>query len=91
MKYEIVPSNQFKKDLKLAQKRGYDLEKIKKVIAALAAGETLEARYRDHVLTGDYSDFRECHIQPDWLLVYRIDGDQLLLLLARTGTHSDLF
>ena len=67
MKYEIVPSNQFKKDLKLAQKRGYDLEKIKKVIATLANGETLEAKYRDHLLTGDYSGFRECHIQPDFL------------------------
>ena len=61
MKYEIVPSNQFRKDLKLAQKRGYDLDKIKKVITALAGGETLEAKYRDHALTGDYSGFRECH------------------------------
>ena len=89
MKYEIVPSNQFKKDLKLAQKRGYDLDK--KVLTALANGETLEAKYRDHLLTGDYGGYRECHIQPDWLLVYQIDGDQLILLLARTGTHSDLF
>ena len=91
MKYEIVPSNQFKKDLKLAQKRGYDLEKIKKVIATLANGETLEAKYRDHLLTGDYGGYRECHIQPDWLLVYQIVGDRLILFLARTGTHSDLF
>ena len=87
----MVPSNQFKKDLKLAQKRGYDLDKIKKVITALANGETLEAKYRDHLLTGDYGGYRECHIQPDWLLVYQIDGDQLILFLARTGTHSDLF
>ena len=91
MKYEIVPSNQFKKDLKLAQKRGYDLNKIKKVINSLANGEELEAKYRDHLLTGDYIGYRECHIQPDWLLVYRTDGEQLLLLLVRTGTHSDLF
>lgn len=91
MKYEIVPSNQFRKDLKLAQKRGYDLDKIKKVIIALAGGETLEAKYRDHALTGDYSGFRECHIQPDWLLIYQISGDRLILFLARTGTHSDLF
>ena len=91
MKYEIVPSNQFCKDLKLAQKRGYDLDKIKKVIIALAGGETLEAKYRDHALTGDYSGFRECHIQPDWLLIYQISGDRLILFLARTGTHSDLF
>ena len=83
--------NQFKKDLKLAQKRGYDLEIIKKVITALANGETLEAKYRDHLLTGDYGGYRECHIQPDWLLVYQIYGDQLILFLARTGAHSDLF
>ncbi len=91
MKYEIVPSNQFKKDLKLAQKRGYDLDKIKNVITALANGETLEAKHRDHFLTGDYGGFRECHIQPDWMLVNQIDGGQLILFLARTGTHSDLF
>ena len=91
MKYEIVPSNQFKKDLKLAAKRGYDLDKIRKVITVLASGEPLEAKYRDHFLTGNYGGFRECHVQPDWLLVYQIDGDKLILFLARTGTHSDLF
>lgn len=91
MKYEIVPSNQFKKDLKLAQKRGYDINLLKKVIAELADGKTLEAKYRDHLLTGDYGGYRECHIQPDWLLVYQIAGEQLILFLARTGTHSDLF
>lgn len=91
MKYEIVPSNQFKKDLRSAQKRGYDLEKIKKVITDLANGVMLESKYRDHSLTGDYSGCRECHIQPDWLLVYQIYENQLILFLARTGTHSDLF
>lgn len=91
MKYEIVPSNQFRKDLKIAQKRGYNLDKLKKVITALANGETLEPKYRDHLLSGDYGGFRECHIQPDWLLVYQIDGNQLRLFLARTGTRSDLF
>ena len=91
MKYEIVPSNQFRKDLRLAQKRGYDLDKIKRVIRTLADGDALEARYRDHRLTGDYNGFRECHVQPDWLLVYQIDGERLLLFLARTGTHGDLF
>ncbi len=65
MKYEIVPSNQFKKDLKLAAKRGYDMNKIKNVIEKLANGEILEAKYRDHLLTGDYGGFRECHIQSD--------------------------
>ncbi len=91
MKYEIVPSNQFRKDLKLAAKRGYDLNKIKNVIEKLANGEILEAKYRDHLLTGNYGGYRECHIEPDWLLVYQIDGGQLILFLARTGTHSDLF
>ncbi len=91
MRYEIVPSNQFKKDLKLAAKRGYDMNKIKIVIEKLANGEMLEVKYRDHLLTGNYGGFRECHIQPDWLLVYQIDNGQLVLFLARTGTHSDLF
>lgn len=91
MKYDIVPSNQFRKDLKLAQKRGYDMAKIKKVINDLANGEALEVKYRDHSLTGDYVGYRECHIQPDWLLVYQIKGDQLILFLVRTGTYSDLF
>ncbi len=91
MKYEIIPSNQFKKDLKLAAKRRYDINKIKNVIEKLANGDVLEAKYRDHLLTGDYGGFRECHIQPDWLLVYQIDNGQLVLFLARTGTHSDLF
>ncbi len=91
MRYEIVPSNQFKKDLKLAAKRGYDMNKIKNVIEKLANGETLDEKYRDHLLTGNYGGYRECHIEPDWLLVYQIDGGQLILFLARTGTHSDLF
>ncbi len=91
MKYEIVPSNQFKKDLRLSAKRGYDMNKIKNVIEKLANGEVLEAKYRDHLLTGDYCGFRECHIQLDWLLVYQIDNGQLVLFLTRTGTHSDLF
>ncbi len=68
MKYEIVPSNQFRKDLRLAAKRGYNMDKIKDVIARLANGETLDAKYRDHLLTGNYGGFRECHIQPDWVV-----------------------
>lgn len=91
MSLEIIPSNQFRKDLKLAQKRGYDLDKLKKVITSLANGEQLDPKYRDHFLTGNFGGFRECHIQPDWLLIYQIDGEHLFLFLARTGTHSDLF
>lgn len=91
MKYEIQPSNQFKKDVKLAQKRGYDIKLLKRIILTLAEGSTLEAKYKDHALTGNFDGFHECHIRPDWLLVYKINHGRLVLLLARTGTHSDLF
>lgn len=91
MKYEVKPSNQFKKDVKLAQKRGYNINLLTDVIKTLANGETLDAKYRDHQLSGNYGSFRECHIQPDWLLIYEIEDDKLILYLSRTGTHSDLF
>ena len=89
--YKIVPSNQFKKDLKLANKRGFAMGKLRSVINALADGQKLEAKYRDHALVGDYRGFRECHIEPDWLLVYRIEDEKLELFLFRTGTPADLF
>ena len=88
---EIVISKQFSKDLKLAKKRGLKLQKLQGVIDALAAKQKLEDRYHDHNLTGEYKNFRECHIEPDWLLIYRIDEEILTLFLFRTGTHSDLF
>lgn len=88
---EIVPSNQFKKDLKLAKKRGYRMERLRDVVMMLASEQKLDERYRDNGLTGNYSGFRECHVEPDWLLVYRINQDALALFLFRTGTHSDLF
>ena len=88
---DIVPSNQFKKDLKLARKRGYKLERLRDVVNTLACEQKLDDRYRDHELTGNYKGFRECHIEPDWLLVYRISRKELALFLLRTGTHSDLF
>lgn len=87
----IVPSNQFKKDLKLAKKRGLKLELLSNVVNTLAMQQPLAPKYRDHNLTGKYHMFRECHIEPDWLLVYRIDENELELFLFRTGTHSDLF
>ena len=87
----IVLSNHFKKDLKMVSKRGYDLDLLNSVVDKLAKMEPLPAKNRDHVLTGDFLGFRECHIQPDWLLVYRTDGENLILFLSRTGTHSDLF
>lgn len=88
---DIVPSNQFKKDLKLAMKRGLKLDKLQTVINILASQQQLDEKYRDHNLIGEYRDFRECHIEPYWLLVYRINEDELELFLFRTGTHSDLF
>lgn len=88
---DIVLSNQFKKDLKTAAKRGYDLDLLDRVVTALSNEEVLGEKYRDHALTGNYKGFRECHIQPDWLLIYRVQNDCLILFLARTGTHSDLF
>ena len=91
MKYEVKPSNQFKKDLKLAAKRGYKIELLTDVIKKLANGEVLDPKYKDHQLSGNFGFYRECHIQPDWLLIYQIDGNELILYLTRTGTHSDLF
>lgn len=91
MKLEIIASNKFRKDLKLARKRGLELEKLNAVVEMLANQLPLDIRYRDHALTGDYGDFRECHIEPDWLLIYRQDEDVLELFLFRTGSHSDLF
>lgn len=88
---KIILSNQFKKDLKLAKKRKYDLKHLENVVNKLACNEKLDAKYRDHILTGNYKNFRECHIEPDWLLIYRIENDELALMLFRTGTHSDLF
>ncbi len=91
MKYEIKFTNQFKKDLKLAKKQGKDTEKLFEAIETLANGEALPAKYRDHDLTGDYKGCRECHIEPDWLLVYEIVEDVLVLMLYRVGSHSELF
>ena len=89
----IVYHVQFKKDMKLASKRGRDISLLQKVIAMLANDEVLPPQYRDHPLTNsrNYLGVRECHIQPDWLLVYQYDDDLLLVDLLRTGSHSDLF
>lgn len=91
MNREIVWTTQFKKDYKLALKRHLDIELLDNVIRVLSRGEPLPEKNKDHALTGDWIGHRECHILPDWLLVYRIEDDILVLTLARTGTHSDLF
>ena len=89
-KYEIKRSSRFKRDYKRIKKRGYDLNLLESVIKLLAKGEVLPAEYKDHALIGDLKGFRECHILPDWLLVYRVNESILILTLTRTGTHSDL-
>lgn len=91
MKYEVKFTSQFKKDLKLAKKQNKDLDKLFEVVNILADGGTLDAKYRDHDLSGDYKGTRECHIEPDWLLVYEIKDEVLVLMLYRLGTHSELF
>ena len=90
-KYTIKTTTQFKKDFKMAMKRGLKIELLEEVIVALAMGETLPDKNRDHTLTGNLVGHRECHILPDWLLIYRIEEGVLVLTLTRTGTHSDLF
>ena len=90
-KYIVKPTTQFKKDFKLAMKRSMKIELLEEVIAMLAMGETLPDKHKDHALTGHWVGHRECHILPDWLLIYRIEDEVLVLTLARTGTHSDLF
>ena len=91
MIHEIKPTNKFKRDLKTVQKRGYNLDLLTEVIRLLASGENLPEKNKDHPLTGNFTGCRECHIAPDWLLIYEIDNGSLFLYLTRTGTHSDLF
>lgn len=89
--YSIRPSVKFQKDLKRIQKRGYDISLLTNVLKLLAQGEPLPAKYKDHTLTGNYKGCRECHITPDWLLIYEISEKEVILYLTRTGAHSDLF
>lgn len=89
--YGIVQTSLFKKDLKAIKKRGYNLALLKEVVDTLALGLPLAEKYKDHSLIGNYKGCRECHITPDWLLIYEISENELILYLTRTGTHSDLF
>ena len=91
MQYELILTGKFKKSLKLAKKRGLDLKLLDKVITMLQNDIPLEEKYRDHELKGKYQGFKECHIQPDWLLIYLKENDVLTLNLVDTGTHADLF
>ena len=89
--YKIVYTNRMKKDTKLMKKRGKDLNKLVNVLFLLSTGNPLPIQYRDHQLTGSLHDFRECHIEPDWLLMYQIFEDTLILSATATGSHADLF
>ena len=89
--YIVKPTGTFRKDLKLAKKRGLPLSDLYTVMDLLATGEPLPEKNRDHPLHGDYEGYRECHINPDWLLIYEKDTEIRIISLYRTGTHSDLF
>lgn len=91
MKYELVLSGKFKKGLKVAKKRGLDISLLDSIVDKLLQGISLEEKYQDHPLKGNWDGFRECHIQPDWLLIYLIENDILTLTLVETGTHADLY
>lgn len=88
---DLVFTTQFRRDLKRLRKQGAPIEKLDAVLQTLRREGRLPSRYRDHALTGDYSGFRECHIMPDWLLIYAIDHGQLILTASRTGSHVELF
>lgn len=89
--YEVSLTARFKRDYKLAKKQNRDMNLLNKAIEILASGEPLPESYKDHPLSGNWKGHRECHILPDWLLIYRIEHQILVLTLTRTGTHSDLF
>ena len=81
----------FKKDCKRIKKRGYDISRLEKIVELLANEVPLPEQFKDHNLSGNYNGFRECHIAPDWLLIYQVNNNELVLVLSRTGSHSDLF
>ena len=89
--YQILFTNKMKHDLKLMKKRGKDISKLTATLNKLSNDKILSSKYKDHQLSGNMSDFRECHIEPDWLLIYRIEKDKLILIATATGTHADLF
>lgn len=88
---DVYFSGKFRRDYKRIQKQGKDVNRLLKIVDILAAEQPLAPKYRDHAMTGDFIGHRECHIEPDWLLVYKVERDALLLTLTRTGSHSDLF
>lgn len=91
MKLNVKYSNKFKRSLRLAVKRGFDISLLEDIVEKIKTRIPLDTKYKDHELKGRWNGFRECHIQPDWLLIYLIEEDVLTLTLIDTGTHSDLF
>ncbi len=91
MIYQVKFTAAFKKSYKLMKKRGFNMEELDTVVDILRRGQALDDKYRDHSLAGNYTGFRECHIKPNWLLIYLIENNILTLTLVDTGTHSDLF
>lgn len=89
--YIVKYTTRFKKDYKLAKRRGLNIQLLQEIVKKLASGEALDESHKDHGLSGKWEGYRECHIQPDWLLIYHINKNVLVLTLSRTGTHSDLF
>lgn len=87
----LVTTSKFRKDYKLIKKRGLDISCLEEGIDTLLAEQSLDEKYHDHALHGRYEGFRECHIQPDWLLIYQIDKGEAVLIATRTGSHSDVF
>jgi mRNA interferase YafQ len=88
---ELKQTSQFKKDLRRVSKRGMNMELLEEIILLLRERKPLPEKYNDHALTGNWAEYRDCHIQPDWLLIYRVDDDALILTATRTGTHSEIF
>ena len=88
---DVYFSGKFRRDYKRIQKQGKDVNLLLSVVDTLAAEKPLERKYRDHAMSGDFIGHRECHIEPDWLLIYKVEQDALLLTLTRTGSHSELF
>ncbi len=91
IKLAIKWTTQFKKDYKNAIKRNLNIELLDDIIRTLQKGDTLDSKFKDHPLSGNWQSYRECHIQPEWLLIYKIESNELILILSRTGLHSDLF
>jgi mRNA interferase YafQ len=87
----LKTTTQFRKDYKLMKRRGYNMGLLQEVLQTLLEKKPLTEKHRDHGLVGNYTGFRECHVLPDWLLIYQVDRETLLLVASRTGTHSDLF